>query len=1664
MRWVKDGRSGVSKEMADWGCRVLPGASGGTRCALSIAYCVLLACVPVLFAWDGAPSPFDKEHLVVVRPPDFRDAGGPVKPVAEPGAAFGQAVQVVGPVSAGFTIRAAGDYVLWVRAAQVKGVQTPIEVEIVACAGADGKPGAEPSPVRSWLQAPVRINEGAGSAEHGGPAGYEAYSKQALKTKPGGAAIAEEGELPGGEKPAGKQEAEEAEEAELLSDLGQGPKTKERWIHLLRVEQPKPPKPFYWWKVGQVRLEKGGYELGLKPIARPSPAPKGEGVAPGKAAVPPSTEPERAPLVDAAFLATCDEVVYPYTGDIDAPRASYIRFRIDALPKTGITISASIRVHYDPWGTGAVFLNPMGMDAKRQAPHTKTGFTPWYCLQKIERAPGLGGEGHLLLNISGGESKDPVPAGATQFAVFPHQDYVLREISWSEPEGCHVTMNMEFESNLHLLRTFRDQAREHYEWALAATGGRVFPLTRGPLYFGNAWGAAQDSPYEYMVKTFRLLGFNSVGCGDAARSRELYGWTSAGGEYWPPTFMPYDEEKARQQYDEFYAHHFDGQTEAMKGMSIFQLADEPGEISRGEMTAPYWLYEQTKEGGKWTDVPGGSELNSKKCDFHDCVLEGKVEQHGDNFTFRVGIDNPEKPSRFAFWTVGRVAWSYTVNLAVGTVGFKGASGTLARPGASVGRTPTPFKIVYEGTSAALYLNNALIHMHEGLPRKGGFGFAGPPKAVCELRFRPIEKGEHITSKSAQAASEDLNIEGGAKETESEELFEEAEAKPDWMRPKPIEQAVKEDWVWAGGIPEAHPAFRKWAAAQGLKPDLFGKKSWDEVRMLTIPSLVRTPEDARAFYWSRRYSGYLTPKMFALAADAIHKHAPNKAMLSFVALSGHALYFPSETPLDMFQLAQLSPWMMPGISDWMSHGSWQWDSHQAVAYSVAFYNAGARRYGERPVTFPMMHCVWPSTFRAYTMVANNVKHVSYYNFGPSYMVTEGYWSDAEGCYSTCHLMNNRAAQVDDILSPGWMRHSRVALLYAMSNEYWNAQSSFADKRAAFLALSHEYYQPEMINEDQVADGALKHYDALYVLDPIVTSKAQEQIAGWVNEGGLLWTCADSLRWNEFREPEDLVARLGGVKRTFEAPAEKAAWPVVRPEGEGTGSRPFRPHTVYPIGIPAKIEVGEGRIRARYDDGRPAWIERAVGKGKVVYIGHRCGVTYSSKGIRQGGTDTIWPDTGRALLTAPLHEARIDRELWLSENTIVASPISTEDGTVIVLYNMNPGPKRNVEVVLKEAQKPHSVEVFDGLDLVQLPYEYKDGRVRARLEQLDGGQMVVVRRRPAPKDDRLDATRSRTEKQLAATDWQSLSAGAWFAGFFPGWNLADKIVPLLKHERWEVRRVAAESLARLGKPETADAVAAAAEKETDAHALGDMLYALGSLGHKDAPDRCLAALLDPPALPLPRASITTFTRRQALRGMIAFCQRGAGPRTMRSGDVPPRALKAAELGLSDPDFRVRSEAIRLTGLLDGKRTLAYAAQAFGAGRPADPGTPVLPYCDASLDRPAWAAAVAGNDEALAEYMRSGLPGDELLLAVAQRRAHPDLAKAMIERLDSLAATNGGLLVWAAVTQNDKALVRKIFEKRKTMPPPVHTYLPFLLERTFEAHLGQTEEGWEEWLKAN
>jgi len=1352
--------------------------------------------------------------------------------------------------------------------------------------------------------------------------------------------------------------------------------------------------------------------------------------------------------VDAAFLTTYRKLVYPFAADISAPRASYIRFRIDELPQEGVTIRTYITTHAFINSTPSVHLNPTGMDTVESHPHTRPGYTVWYCLQDIERAPPVGfGEIQLHIMLSTPTGKAVPLKGATQLSMHPYADRIVREFDWNGPDGRHINIVMEFERWRDYLKTFRDCARDYYEWALESAGGRLRPMTRPGLFLGGSGGGATPDMLDYVSKSLRLLGFNVAGgtCGDLD-CRERFGWGTMTGAPRMEWYLPFtDEQDSLRKYEEYYTY-IKTRPDYYEGCPVWQIADEPGEGLRYAISSPLWRYEE-KEGAEpqWVDYPGDGGLFTRKTDYHDCVLEAKYARRGGNTRILVGVDRPEEPTRFAYWILGKVLpyRAAKENIAAGQEGLEALEGKREvkyDPNATIGGELTPIKIVYEGDKAALFVRGKLVHEHDRVPKEGGFGFDCGSKALAALRIRPIRANEHLGKPEAKTEA-DLDAGTEAPDTGDDELvanLEEVDEKdlPEWAKLKPLKEFVEQDWVITGGYPEAHEGFRQWAAAQGVTPDLFGKKDWKEVSPLTLDHLVETKYDRRLFYWSRQYTAYLTPKMFSLAAQTIRKYSPSPSVHCYIGLAGGYLNVYNCTVLDMFQLAAYDNGLMPGTSDWYWAAA---EGQQVNAYSAAIFNAGARRYGQRPASISMMHIVHPSPLRSYATLANGVKYLSYYNFGPYVLGVGGdNWSHKPECYQACGPLDSQAAQVDDLLIPAVPRPSKVALLWSQATDHWNQRSSFLDKRRTFLALSHEYYQPDLLTEAQVLDGALEYYDALYVVEPYVVSRVQQHIADWVRKGGLLWACADSLTRNEYNEPEGLLEEFCGLERTFPEPEAAKKTEEKPPAMEPVDGGPkFRAHSVSITGMPKSVACDTATVRARYAGGGPAWLEWTRGKGKVVYIAHRAGETYGSRIAR--AYPRIWPDTGRSTLTRPLLEARIERDLILSEPLVMAVPLESAAGTVVVLHNMHPSPRRDLQISLREPAKPHSVEAFEKLTLKPLPFEHRDGRIHMTLPVLDGGQMIAVRRRPAPPDDRTEKERKRTESQLASAEPLGLAAGAWFAGFHPEWQMANKIVPLVHHERWEVRRSAAESLGRLGHATAGDEIAAALSREADNHAKGDQIMALAALKHPRAAGFCLQLL----------TGSNIFVKRQAIRAALLLLPEALTED--ESADESQRAFasEAAELALQEPDARVTKHGISLLFRLDPVRGLDLAVEA----------APGFHHYDARLM--AWAKGLARNDAAFSAWLERGLPGgDEFLLAVATQRRDPKLASALVPHLQGIGRPEYRRWIEALKLQKDEALARALFGLREESKL-ISSFLPTILEHTFEARLGNDLGHWETWL---
>jgi len=472
---------------------------------------------------------------------------------------------------------------------------------------------------------------------------------------------------------------------------------------------------------------------------------------------------------------------------------------------------------------------------------------------------------------------------------------------------------------------------------------------------------------------------------------------------------------------------------------------------------------------------------------------------------------------------------------------------------------------------------------------------------------------------------------------------------------------------------------------------------------------------------------------------------------------------------------------------------------------------------------------------------------------------------------------------------------------------------------------------------------------------------------------------------------------------------------------------------------------GRVLARYGDESPAWIEKPFGQGRVVYVGHRPGLTYSSRAVVLGGMENVWADAPRVPLIQPLSDLRVARELILSEPVVMALPLSTDSGTALVLCNMRPYAMENVDIDLAEPAAPYSVQVFSGYELEDLPSRFEDGRLRMTLPALDveEGQIIIVRRKPAPRDTRIEDLRARVEKNLADSDWRGRSAGAWLAGFFPGWKLDDRVAPLLVHEQPEVRRAAAEALGRMGSGGGADRVARALGREKDPHARVDMLAALFALRGGNAVDTAVDMLNDSDA----------FVRAGALESLLDYASGGAeAVESLRALDLDDKLL---EFGMEQRDARAFDAALRLYGRVAPEAAVELSLELAASNEPGVRGGDVgggsvvrgqerllaLLAVPAVLDAYIAAACSGGP----------GIPPEASLL-----RRSPALAGRILENLGEVTD------VWTLLVQADPDFARKLFARREELPARLRGYVYIVLEKVFKAHLGFDELGWAAWLE--
>ena len=378
------------------------------------------------------------------------------------------------------------------------------------------------------------------------------------------------------------------------------------------------------------------------------------------------------------------------------------------------------------------------------------------------------------------------------------------------------------------------------------------------------------------------------------------------------------------------------------------------------------------------------------------------------------------------------------------------------------------------------------------------------------------------------------------------------------------------------------------------------------------------------------------------------------------------------------------------------------------------------------------------------IGSGVAHIDNFWVAPQENFSENFVSwDYERTWKALYESIYDTAAVEDLLVDAKRRPARVAVVTGKATDLnedsivvtgemdpFIAQCHLGgrvtqstcrkDHQALFLALRNAGYRVDLITEDDIVEGGfLKNYAVVYFAGEWVNHRAVPKLADWVEAGGVLYASTGLGHWNEFREPDDSLAKLlgvqaGAVKKNLYRPRPYLELPLAKPldtiemaDGGKIEAIAFRQSLV-----PAR----DTKVLGKWSDGSVAVTERRIGRGRAIAVGTAAGLTHLKTAVRavpwaRGGylhlyNPTDFSPAATTLVRLGLEAAAIEPQARCSEPLVEALLLDNKAGTLVTLVNWTNEPKvTGLTVSVKLARRPASV--FSVEQQKALSFGYQDG---------------------------------------------------------------------------------------------------------------------------------------------------------------------------------------------------------------------------------------------------------------------------------------------------------------------------------------------------------------------
>jgi len=506
-----------------------------------------------------------------------------------------------------------------------------------------------------------------------------------------------------------------------------------------------------------------------------------------------------------------------------------------------------------------------------------------------------------------------------------------------------------------------------------------------------------------------------------------------------------------------------------------------------------------------------------------------------------------------------------------------------------------------------------------------------------------------------------------------------------------------------------PAGQRWGLVHVLAAPKMDEKGQPIKPAWVMPAPATRP---KAFYEAEIFRYRLWYEELAAQTRKAEKEHAGKRVLSGANYSPHMNVWPD-----------VRQWIDPFRANAMTMSwteDWWWQLPEVSPQGYGFLLDGLRlasTYHGAPIQFYVMPFDGQSPDNLRRMsaagMAHGVKIFNHFVIEDQTLITWDYvdWTLSATMFPAIHDTIRDAGAVEKRLYPAMPVRSEVAILLSRAADTWDTEDlggaghlygarfnmNNEERKSLWLSLRHAQYAVDLISDQDVAEGKLKGYKALYVVGSELLSAAARPLKDWVREGGTLYGTGGAGLLDEYHQKQNDLYEVYGIKshellrQTREIrprrdlPHAKLLDTLRLEKSELAGEQVTLPALYYQETMEATgggaSGGGSATVIGKYTrNGKAGAVMNRFGKGRAILIGVLGGLAYVAPAAvgKVGDMPTDYAGAIRAVLVAPAKLAGAARPVTTSNPLVEAQMMQGPNGKVVVLTNWSPAPIANLTV--------------------------------------------------------------------------------------------------------------------------------------------------------------------------------------------------------------------------------------------------------------------------------------------------------------------------------------------------------------------------------------------------